>query len=254
MASPSPPFDPYTELGVERTATPQDITAAYRRLALRHHPDRNHGNEESATSAFQRLSKAYEILSDARRREDYDNPPPATAAHPFSSPFDYDRYADEDYFRFSFAFERDRARREAEIASRYEAFLMWLRKSELERSARAQAASRQREQEKEEKAAKEAAKEAAKQAKEAALAEALADKERRFLDEARVQEQRWLDADAITKEEKLAACLHSDNCSKINSKTKIKCGSCHSKRGTLYVYPSVSCPHLPTRLPVVQSP
>ncbi|KAI6221333.1 J domain-containing protein [Aphelenchoides fujianensis] len=62
----------YEVLGVARTATSEEIQAAYRQLSRRHHPDRNGGSEES-NRQFARISAAYAVLSDARLREQYDN-------------------------------------------------------------------------------------------------------------------------------------------------------------------------------------
>ncbi|KAI0110317.1 DnaJ domain-containing protein [Nemania sp. FL0031] len=49
-------------LGVTRGASSEELQAAYRRLALKHHPDKNKGNEESATEKFQEVQKAFEAL------------------------------------------------------------------------------------------------------------------------------------------------------------------------------------------------
>lgn len=65
--------DYYELLGVERTATDDEIKKAYRRKALELHPDRNHGNEESATRLFAEIQAANEILSDPQERAWYDS-------------------------------------------------------------------------------------------------------------------------------------------------------------------------------------
>ncbi|KAJ1731696.1 hypothetical protein LPJ61_002406 [Coemansia biformis] len=62
----------YDALGVDRGATPAEIKRAYRRLALRHHPDRNHGAPASSTGEFVRIQYAYDVLLDERRRRIYD--------------------------------------------------------------------------------------------------------------------------------------------------------------------------------------
>ena len=64
------PQDHYEVLQVHRTAHPDVIQAAYRRLALLYHPDRNPSNE--ATAMMARLNEAYEVLSDPKRRAKYD--------------------------------------------------------------------------------------------------------------------------------------------------------------------------------------
>jgi len=55
---------PFAVLGLERDATPDDVKAAFRTAALRHHPDRNpHLDREEAEAAFRRASEAYVALS-----------------------------------------------------------------------------------------------------------------------------------------------------------------------------------------------
>lgn len=63
--------DYYTVLGVSKTASADDIKAAYRKLALKYHPDRNPGNKE-AEEKFKEAAEAYEVLSDAQKRQQYD--------------------------------------------------------------------------------------------------------------------------------------------------------------------------------------
>jgi len=63
--------DFYEILGVPRTASEQDIKAAYRKLALKYHPDRNPGNKE-AEEKFKEAAEAYEILSNKEKRAQYD--------------------------------------------------------------------------------------------------------------------------------------------------------------------------------------
>jgi DnaJ homolog subfamily B member 4 len=63
--------DYYQILGVGKTATVDEIKKAYKKLALKHHPDRNKGSPE-ATEKFKNLSEAYEVLSDAEKRQVYD--------------------------------------------------------------------------------------------------------------------------------------------------------------------------------------
>lgn len=63
--------DYYEVLGVARDAPEADIKKAYRRLAMKHHPDRNPG-DASAESAFKEAKEAYEVLSDADKRRIYD--------------------------------------------------------------------------------------------------------------------------------------------------------------------------------------
>lgn len=63
--------DYYEVLEVSRTATDQEIKSAYRRLAMRHHPDKN-PNDASAEEKFKEAAEAYAVLSDAEQRRRYD--------------------------------------------------------------------------------------------------------------------------------------------------------------------------------------
>lgn len=63
--------DYYALLGVQPEATEEDIRKAYRRLALRWHPDRNPGNADAA-ERFKEISEAYAVLTNRRRRSEYD--------------------------------------------------------------------------------------------------------------------------------------------------------------------------------------
>jgi molecular chaperone DnaJ len=63
--------DYYEILGVERGIDAAGLKAAYRKLAMQHHPDRNGGSEEAATK-FKEISEAYSVLSDEQKRAAYD--------------------------------------------------------------------------------------------------------------------------------------------------------------------------------------
>jgi len=63
--------DLYGILGVAKGATDKDIKAAYRKLALKYHPDKNKGDKE-AEKKFGEINAAYAILSDAKKRQQYD--------------------------------------------------------------------------------------------------------------------------------------------------------------------------------------
>ncbi|CAE8637320.1 unnamed protein product, partial [Polarella glacialis] len=63
--------DPFEVLGVARSASPEEVKAAYRRLALKWHPDRNPDNAKEAESKFKNVSTAYSILSDPAQRDQY---------------------------------------------------------------------------------------------------------------------------------------------------------------------------------------
>src|SRR3954453_15850298 len=63
----------YEVLGVSRTSDGEEIKRAYRRLAMKYHPDRNNGEDKAdAELKFKECSEAYEVLSDPQRRARYD--------------------------------------------------------------------------------------------------------------------------------------------------------------------------------------
>ncbi|MDD2745189.1 MAG: DnaJ domain-containing protein, partial [Candidatus Gracilibacteria bacterium] len=63
--------DYYATLGVSETATEAEIKKAYRKLAMQYHPDRNKG-DTTAEKKFKQVGEAYETLSDAKKRKQYD--------------------------------------------------------------------------------------------------------------------------------------------------------------------------------------
>ncbi|XP_040381461.1 chaperone protein dnaJ 16 isoform X2 [Oryza brachyantha] len=63
--------DPYEVLGVGRNATDQEIKSAFRRMALKYHPDKN-GDDPVASDLFQEVTFSYNILSDPDKRRQYD--------------------------------------------------------------------------------------------------------------------------------------------------------------------------------------
>ena len=63
--------DYYEVLGVSKDASADDIKKAYRKLALKYHPDRNPGDKE-AEEKFKEAAEAYDVLSDETKRRRYD--------------------------------------------------------------------------------------------------------------------------------------------------------------------------------------
>lgn len=81
--------DYYKVLGVSKTASPDEIKKAYRKLALKYHPDHNKG-DKTAETKFKDISEAYAVLSDNEKRKQYDM---------FGSEGFQNRYSQEDIFR-----------------------------------------------------------------------------------------------------------------------------------------------------------
>jgi len=63
--------DYYEVLGVSKTATPEEIKKAYRKMAIKYHPDKNPGDKE-AEEKFKEAAEAYDVLSDSDKRARYD--------------------------------------------------------------------------------------------------------------------------------------------------------------------------------------
>ena len=65
--------DYYQILGVTKGASPEEIKKAYRKLAIKYHPDKT-GNDPAAEEKFKEASEAYDTLSDPNKKSKYDNP------------------------------------------------------------------------------------------------------------------------------------------------------------------------------------
>ncbi len=82
-------MDYYETLGVNKSSSPSDIKKAYRKLALKHHPDKNNGGKDSEAK-FKEISEAYAVLSDPEKKKQYDL---------YGSANFHQRYSQEDIFR-----------------------------------------------------------------------------------------------------------------------------------------------------------
>jgi len=82
--------DYYELLGINRNASDEEIKKAYRKLALKYHPDRNAGDKQ-AEEKFKQVSEAYQILSDSQKRAQYDQFGHAAFGEggPFAGGFDF---------------------------------------------------------------------------------------------------------------------------------------------------------------------
>ena len=81
--------DYYQALGVSKTATDTEIKKAYRKLAMKYHPDHSKGDKR-AEEMFKKVSEAYAVLSDKKKRQQYDT---------FGATDFHQRYSQEDIFR-----------------------------------------------------------------------------------------------------------------------------------------------------------
>uniref|UniRef100_A0A0D6QY74 J domain-containing protein n=1 Tax=Araucaria cunninghamii TaxID=56994 RepID=A0A0D6QY74_ARACU len=86
--------DYYNVLKVGRNANDEDLKKAYRKLAMKWHPDKNPNNKKDAEAKFKQISEAYEVLSDPQKRAIYDQygeeglkgvPPPDAGGTPFTN-------------------------------------------------------------------------------------------------------------------------------------------------------------------------
>ena len=63
--------DYYEVLGIQRSASDDEIKKAFRKLAIKYHPDKNKGNKE-AEEKFKEINEAYQVLSDPQKKAQYD--------------------------------------------------------------------------------------------------------------------------------------------------------------------------------------
>ena len=89
--------DYYKILGVDKTASQDDIKKAFRKLSVKWHPDRNNGSKEAETK-FKEIAEAYEVLGDEAKRKEYDNPKQTFEFHSSGGP-DFRHMNMDDIFR-----------------------------------------------------------------------------------------------------------------------------------------------------------
>lgn len=94
--------DYYKVLDVTKSATTADIKKAYRKLALKWHPDKNPDNPEEANKRFKEISEAYEVLSDEKKRRVYDQYGYEGLNNRGRSRYETDDFFGGDRFPFSF--------------------------------------------------------------------------------------------------------------------------------------------------------
>jgi curved DNA-binding protein len=83
-------MDYYQSLGVSREAAPEEIKKAYRKLALKYHPDKAKGDKKLAEEKFKQISEAYAVLSNPEKRKEYDQ---------FGSQVFRQKFSQEDIFK-----------------------------------------------------------------------------------------------------------------------------------------------------------
>ncbi len=92
--------DPYSVLGIAKTATASDIKRAFRKLAKQYHPDQN-TSDPSARERFSEASQAYEILGDEQKRAQFDRGEIDASGKPVFQSQGFDPHSDFDQFRHS---------------------------------------------------------------------------------------------------------------------------------------------------------
>lgn len=123
-------MDYYEVLGVSKNASGEEIKKAYRTKALQYHPDKNQGNK-AAEEMFKKISEAYSVLSDSKKRSDYDRGSgeaqrSGTHAHYYAqqNPFSYGPFTQDDdddtmfNYSYSWAFYDTPHREEQPVSHR----------------------------------------------------------------------------------------------------------------------------------------
>ena len=93
--------DYYKTLGLEKDCNENDIKCAYKKLAMKYHPDKNINDKDAAEQKFKEISEAYEVLSDKEKKYNYDNGRNVTIHN--HNPFDIYKQ----FFNNQFSFNTD---------------------------------------------------------------------------------------------------------------------------------------------------
>ena len=102
--------DYYEVLGLKKSATEAEIRKAYKKLAMKWHPDKNRNNQAEAEARFKEISEAYQVLSDKKKRNQYDNRSSYTSFNPTDFGFSFRNSHDlfKEFFNDDFFAEEDR--------------------------------------------------------------------------------------------------------------------------------------------------
>ncbi len=94
--------DYYRILGIPENASQEEVKKAFRKLAFKHHPDTNPGNERQAEEKFKEINEAYGVLGDARKRQQYDFARKGVFAG-YDTGYQGFQYSQQDIFRDTFS-------------------------------------------------------------------------------------------------------------------------------------------------------
>ncbi|XP_074692679.1 dnaJ homolog subfamily B member 8 [Strix aluco] len=89
--------DYYEVLGLQKSASQDDVRKSYHKLALKWHPDKNPSNKEEAEKKFKAVAEAYKVLSDPQKRLCYDRSVKESRSHRESATEGYDSFFDSSY-------------------------------------------------------------------------------------------------------------------------------------------------------------
>lgn len=97
-------FDYYKVLGLQPSCTQQEIKSAYRKLAMKWHPDKNPNNKKEAEEKFKQIAEAYETLSKPDKRKTYDDIRESKSNFNTNQGYNYDPY-NQGYDQYNYNYE-----------------------------------------------------------------------------------------------------------------------------------------------------